>query len=288
MGRRTFVIAARATAANRATVGLVAALAVLGTACGNPRPDVDPAAQPIVEKIAAAPETRQWTFTFKPHSGSPYVGCLSGIDEVQGVVDLDAGAIQVEPNREAPPIVVTETALLVATDTGNDRSWQEAPLIDDSSSELLEEVFGRSLAGFIANDVREPSPNMTVAAVMKVAASIQRDTESAQSGDTIKITVDPDDYRDELVSDGQQPGPDDPIPQFLVTVDDNGRVIALDVDTDSVGRGADDGGHGGGYLLLASYERPATVLVPDRSSWVSTSIGDIQYPRPGSGCVFES
>lgn len=288
MGPGTAAIAAKAAGSNRRRAGLVVVLVVLGTACGAGQPVVGPAARPIVDRIGAAPEIRQWTFTFKPHSGSPYVGCLSGIDEVEGVVDLDAGAVQVEPSRDAPPVIVTESSLLVATDSGGGQLWQEAPLVDGSGGEYLGEMFGRSLAGFIANGVGEPSPNMTVDAVLDVAASIQRATGSGESGDTLVITVDPDRYRDELVSAGQQSGPEDPTPRFLVSVDEIGRVTALEVDTESAVPGEEGGGHGDGYVLLASYEPSRSIAVPDPSSRVSGAVEDIRYPPPGTGCVFES
>ncbi len=109
IGLRPSGLAATGRRPVRVVIGSAVVLVVvaLGAGCGTRQAVVDAAAQPIVDRMRAAPEVRRWTFTYQPRSGSPYVACLTGIDEIEGSVDLDSGAIELTPNRDAPPIAIT-------------------------------------------------------------------------------------------------------------------------------------------------------------------------------------
>jgi len=237
LSRSESFVARRHPARVAAWVAVMLGVVLLGAGCGTRPAEVEATAQPIVDRMRAAPEVRRWAFTYQPRSGSPYVACLTGIDEIEGLVDLDSGAIQLTPNRDAPPTVVTPTSILVAANTGNGRPWSEISLLEDPGRDRLDEVFGPTLAGFIANGTGEPHPTTTALAAVDVAASIRRDTSAVEPGDTIQITVDADDYRQALASEGQQPPPTEPTPQLLVTVDADGQVTVLEVTTDNTGPG---------------------------------------------------
>lgn len=223
LSRSESFVARRHPARVAAWVAVMLGVVLLGAGCGTRPAEVEAAAQPIVDRMRAAPEVRPWAFTYQPRSGSPYVACLTGMDEIEGLVDLDSGAIQLTPNRDAPPIVVTPTSILVAANTGTGRPWSEISLLDDPGRDRLDEVFGPTLPGFIANGTGEPHPT-TVLAAVDVAASIRRDTSAVEPGDTIQITIDADDYRQALASEGQQPPPAELTPELLATVAADGQV----------------------------------------------------------------
>lgn len=274
----------------RVVIGSVVVLVgvMLGAGCGTRQAVVDAAAQPIVDRMRAAPDVRRWTFTYQPSSGSPHVACLTGIDEIEGSVDLDSGAIELTPNRDAPPIVITANSILVAANTGDGQPWNEISLLDDLGRDRLDEVFGPTLAGFIANGTREPHPTTTALAAVDVAASVRRDTSSVERTDTIHITVDADDYRQALASEGQQQTPTEPTPQLLVTVDAEGQVTVLEVTTDTAGPATEAGEHSAGYRIVASADETGSVSIPARTERVAMSIDDLSYPPPGTGCSFQS
>lgn len=79
-------------------LSLLIAAALIGTGCGTSPNVIATDAQPIVDRILTADPLGRWTFTYQPDTASPYLACLGGIDEVQGVIDVSDNVLRLEPN----------------------------------------------------------------------------------------------------------------------------------------------------------------------------------------------
>lgn len=261
-------------------------IATLASAACSPSVDVvQPSAVPIVEAIDAAPEPQRWAFSYQAISASPYISCLNGIDQVAGVIDLTSGLVLVEPNRVAPPILVTESAILVETDPDTGY-WTETPWSAASESSRLVEVFGEIAAGYVSTGLRAPDPNMTSLAFITIADRVDvAETRPGLDGRTIEITVNGDRYLDELVNgrNAVVTGDDLPIPRVRVTVDSNGRVTALEVRVE----GKADEVHGDGYVTTFQYPEGRLEL-PEAELVERVEFPSLSYPRPASSCRFQS
>lgn len=120
-------------------LGVLVGVMLLAGGCGSDGVFIDPPAQPAVNRIVAAPSLQRWAFTYQPNSASPYLACLTGVDGVTGVVDLAAGAVIVEPDRNAPPVIVTNSSFLVPARSG--RGWDEVRWGPNSDPASLYPIF---------------------------------------------------------------------------------------------------------------------------------------------------
>lgn len=266
----------------RRTILLSAAIAA--AACSPPADVVEPAAVPIVDAIATAPEPQRWEFSYRAISASPYISCLNGIDQVSGTVDLTAGLVLVEPDRVAPPILVTESTLFVAGDLESE-FWVETPWSAAPDSPDLVELFGEIAAGYVSTGLRAPDPNMTSLAFIGIADRVElTETRAGLEGQTIEVTVNGDGYLEELAKGGDAGVADGrPIPIVRITVDSNGRVNALEVRIE----GQADEVHGDGYVTTFQYPESSLEL-PEAELVERVEFASLSYPKPASSCRFQS
>lgn len=260
--------------------------AVASTACSPSAEIVDPAAAPIVDAISAAPEIERWSFNYRAVSASPYISCLNGIDQVSGVIDLTAGLVLVEPDRAAPPILVTESTLLVANDLESN-SWSEAPRGQEAANPELVEMFGEIAAGYVSTGLRAPDPTMTALAFIGIADRVEvAETRRGLEGQTLALTVNSDQYLEELRTDGGEADVTSdtaPIPTVRITVGGDGRVTALEVRIE----GEADQVHGDGYVTTFQY--PSRGVQPPAAEAVQqVAFASLTYPRPANSCRFQS
>lgn len=264
-------------------LGLVVAFA-MGCARGsNP---VDAAARPIVERLRDAPVPTRWSFRYQPDSASDYLACLRGVDVVFGVMDLEVGALMVQPERNAPAIIVTESGFVVAPDPTAEGPWQEVRWNESDDPRQLESMFGEVLAGYIATGLRAPDLNMTTLAAIRIAGAVEVTTPpTGLSGDTLRITVDPDEYLAELESQGAATvDATEAIPTLIATVDDAGRVVALAVDARPADESAD--GHGTRYFLTAGYDGTEPLSLSGAAERSTVPLNRLGYPSPEDSCQF--
>lgn len=265
-------------------MAIVALLIGLSAGCAAAPNVVDPGAQPIVDRIRASPSPRVWEFTYRTESHSPYGACLTGIDEVSGVIDLESGAMSVEPNREAPQVIVASSSFMVRR-TGAAPSWAEVSWTPSDDPTALRRVFGEVLANFIATGLREPDLAMTALAAIDIATTVELSADPVvDAADTIRITVDSDLYLQELEAVGATIAEDDRAPTLLVSVDELGRVTKIVVDMASAE--FDSEGQQDAYTLAATYDNVEAVNLPQAAQRHTTELESIQYPSPGQSCVF--
>ncbi len=258
---------------------------VASVACVRTVDVVDPAAAPVVEAMVSAPETQRWSFNHRATSASPFISCLNGIDQVSGVIDVSAGLALVEPDRVAPPILVTDSTILLANDLESE-SWSEAPWNAESDSSDLVEVFGEIAASYINSGIRAPDPNMTSLAFVSIASRVELvETRPGLSGQTISITVDDDRYLEELATEADRTysGGEVPIPAIRITVGGDGRVTALEVRID----GQVSEVHGDGYVTTFDYP-PSPIDAPAAELVQQVPFDSLQYPEPANSCRFQS
>ncbi len=263
----------------------IAVAGVVFIACGADVTPIDPDAAPIVEAIAAAPAPQRWSFNYRATSPSPYISCLTGIDQVSGIIDLSTGVVLVEPDRVAPVILVTDSTIWVANDLGAE-SWSEVAWDAESDGSRLVDVFGEIAAGYIDTGLQAPDPNMTSLAFISIAERVEvAESRPGLNGQTISVTVDEDRYLQELAAAGEPASPDGDvaIPAIRITVGTDGRVTALEVSVD----GQTGEAHGGGYVKTFEYaDRQVEVPAPELVEQVP--FGSLEYPEPATSCRFQS
>lgn len=263
--------------------GFVVAAAVGCAGDGSP---VEAAARPIVERLRDAPVPTRWSFRYQADSASDYLACLGGVDVVFGVMDLEVGALMIQPERNAPAIIVTESDFFVTADSTAEGPWQEARRNGSDNAGQLESIFGKVLAGYIATGLRAPDLNMTTLAAIRIADAVEVAVPPAGlSGDTLRITVDPDEYLAELESQGAVSlDATEAIPTLIATVDDSGLVVALAVDATPAGETAGD--HGDRYFLTAGYDDTAPLSLPGAAERRTVPLNRLAYPPPEESCQF--
>ena len=250
-----------------------AALVLLVAGCGASADRVISAeARPILERLQSAPIPEAWSFDYVPLSASPYVSCLNGVDQVSGVIDLQTDAIRLQPDRVAPPLLATNTLLLVEESDG---IWG-ATSISEFENDSLEELFGQIVAGYLATGTRAPDPNLTVLALAEVAIEITvTDPPRGFEGETIAIRLDPAKYAAEVEA------VDSTVPQVRATIDPTGNVTALIVEAEANGET-----HADGYVLRIEMLTGGDLVVPGAEQQNLVAASDVRYPDPTTSCRF--
>ena len=254
-------------------------VAVLASGCAGDDP-VDPEVRPLVDAIETADSPARYRFNFVPASPSPFVACLAGIDEIEGVLDVDAGAIRLQPRRNAPEILVTTTELLVAT--ADSDTWVSTPWDPAMDQEVLEAIFGETLAGRIVVGFRAPDPNTTAIAAIDVAESVLPvATPPTVMGESFEILVDQREFADQT-ADATSGSADRSVPLLRLTVSatKEGLVTSIFVDAGT------DGGSTTNYAISATYEDVPSLLIPPEAQREATTLAEIDYPDAQSSCAF--
>lgn len=255
-------------------------ISALIAACASSSP-IHPEAQPLVDAVEEAEIPDRWEFSYVPTVPSAFMACLSGVDEIDGVLDLDARAIWLQPRRDAPPIIVTETEVLVsagATGTWSATAWH--PSLD---TEALSSVFGETLGGLVATGFRAPDLNTTVRAAVSIADRVERTTTPPGAvGDSLEIVMNAQRFADELASDGSVDASDPaPAPRLLATINDTGLVTSMVV---AVGESTIAGAN---YSYVASYTGVAPLVLPSDADRTDRALADVRYPTPEESCIFQ-
>lgn len=257
--------------------------------CGGTSSDVaSDGAAPIVDRLTNTPSPQRWDFTYQPDSASPYADCLSGVDAIDGSIDTTNGVLRLNPQRDAPALIVTGTSLLVARSNQPD-SWLEMPLDPSPDEPLLVEMFGEILTSYIVTGVDEPDLAATVLAAIGTATSVDTaPTPFGLDGEAIEITIDPDLYLDELAAGGVAVSDDERsrIPTITAVIDSLGRVTGLVVDAGATGDDANAAEHRDRYVVSASYDGLEPLAVPGVAARTAGGIDDIDYPEPDESCRF--
>ena len=268
---------------------LLLAAVVLG-GCGGDVSVTGAGAAPIVDRLTAAPSPQRWDFSYQPDSASPYFDCLSGLDAVSGAIDRTTGVLRLTPVREAPSLIVTDSALMIGHDNGPD-SWFEL-VLDPGGDELpLVELFGEILASYITTGIEAPDLKMTLVAAIDIAASVEVvPAPAGLDGDAIEITLDPDLYLAQLSAGGIVITDEDRgrIPAITGVIDPQGRVIGLVVDPRAGDDGAPDDEHRDRYVISATYDDLETLSAPPGPSRTVVAVGAVEYPEPEESCSFGS
>ena len=266
-------------------------LAATFAGCGDESSDVaSDQAAPIVDRLTNAPSPQRWDFTYQPDSASPYADCLSGLDAVDGSIDATNGVLRVAPRRTAPPLLVTDTSLLVAQSDRLD-SWLDIPLDESLDEDQLVEMFGEILTSYIVTGIDEPDLRATVLAAIDTAATVDTaPTPFGLDGEAVEITIDPDLYLDELAAGGVTVTDDERsrTPTITAVIDSLGRVTGLVVDPGATGSDGTDGEHRDRYVVTASYDELEPLEVPDATNRAVSGIDDVDYPSPDESCTFGS
>lgn len=272
----------------RHILSLLIVATLVGAGCGASPTVIAADAEPIVNRILAADPIEGWTFTYQPDTASPYLACLGGIDEVQGVIDLGDNLLRLKPNRDAPPVIVTNTAVLVP-DPSEPQRWLEIAWTPTLDPALLSRSFGEVMAGYIATGLRAPDLNMSTQAVIDIASSVEATDPPLQlTGDAIRITVDPDRYLRELEANDADISDDerDQVPTVTAVVDALGRVSALVVDTAPSQPDKADAGHGNRSIVTARFDDLGPISAPRGEDREPATFADVSYPSPEASCEF--
>lgn len=267
-----------------AAVGLLLGVLVLLSLWSSD--PIDPAVRPILERLERTPAPARWSFRYMPISASPYIACLGGIDEVDGAVDTVAGLLLIEPNRDAAPIIVTNSSFMIRSDSQELENWDEVQSLDNDVRATLTPKLGEVLAGFVEDGLRLPDPKMTALAAVEIAESVKpAETPSGLTGDSFTVVVDPDQFIAELEAGGLRPSEDDLdlIPTVTVSVDDTGLVTGLVIRTTSTGSEEEGGG---GYVVATNYGDITPLQLPGRLQRRPVDLVDLSYPSPNESCAF--
>ena len=257
----------------------VLVVTVLATACAGDDP-VDPEVRPLVDAIEKAGSPARYRFNFVPASPSPFVACLAGIDEIEGVLDVGAGAIRLQPRRNAPEVLVTTTELLVAR--ADSETWMSTPWDPAMDRELLEAIFGETMAGRIVVGFRAPDPNAIAVAAIDVADSVLPiATPLTAMGESFEILVNQREFAD-LTADSTGDGASGSAPQLRLTVSatQDGLVTSILVDA------GPDGDSATNYAISATYEDAPRLVIPPQAQQEPATLEEIEYPDAQSSCAF--
>lgn len=262
---------------------LLGVLAFLSKAPNDP---IDPAVRPTVDRLEQTPAPKRWSFRYTPISASPYVACLGGVDEVDGAIDTTAGLMVLEPNREAPPIIVTDSSFMIRPDSLELENWDEVQLPDGDVRTILTPILGEVLAGFVADGVRLPDPKMTALAAVEIAESVKpSESLPGLTGDSFTVIVNDDQFIAELKAGGLIPTEDDlaRIPTITVSLDDVGRVTQLIIRTPETGN---EDHSDRGYVLTTEYGDVTPAQLPSPGQRQLVQLNDLDYPSPNESCAF--
>lgn len=205
-------------------------------------------------------------------------------------MDVAAGTLRIEPDRDAPAIIVTEGSITVASGPGGAGPWYDVSWRDGDDTDALGSLFGEVLAGFIADGVRAPDLNMLALAAVEFADDVQPfEPPDDIPGEGFAVTLDPDRYLANLEAEGVVLGENElaEVPNLTVVVDAEGLVTVIIVGTRSQ-RPSNDEAHGDGYTLTAEYGNVDPINTPSATELRSATLGTIEYPDPEESCVFRS
>lgn len=259
--------------------------------CGDSSSDVaSDEAAPIVDRLTNTPNPQRWDFTYQSDSASPYADCLSGLDAVAGSIDTTNGVLRLAPRRNAPPLIVTDTSLLVAQSNQLD-SWLDIPLDASLDEDRVVEVFGEILTSYIVTGIDEPDLRSTLLAAIDIAATVDAtSTPFGLDGEAIEIRIEPDLYLDELIAGGVTVTDDErsQIPTITAVIDSFGRVTVLVVDPSATGDDGTDAEHRDRYVVTATYDDLEPLEVPDGGNRTVSGLDEVDYPGPDESCTFGS
>ena len=171
--------------------------------------------------------------------------------------------LRLEPNRDAPPLIVTDTSVLVP-DPSESQTWHEIAWTPTLDPARLHPIFGEVLA------VETTDPSFQLA------------------GDTIPIIVEPDRYLGELAANDSDITNDerDQVPTFTAVVDALGRVSALIVDTDPSQPNQSEADHRNRYIVTSHFDEFDPIAAPRAEDREPATLADISYPTPDASCEF--
>ncbi len=257
----------------------VFAVAILATGCAGGDP-VAPDVRPLVDAIERADSPARYRFNFVPASPSPFVACLAGVDEIEGVLDVGAGAIRLQPRREAPEILVTTTELLVAR--AGSESWMSTPWDPAMDGGLLAAIFGETMAGRILVGFRSPDPNAIAMAAIDIADSVvPASTPRGSVGESLEIVVNQREFADrtgDLTGDAEDGLP--PPLRLIVSATQEGLVTSIFVNA------GPDGDSTTNYAISASYDDIPRLVIPSEELREATALEEVEYPDAQSSCAF--
>lgn len=241
---------------------------------------IDPAVRELIDVIERVDVPDRYAFSFVPDSPSPFVACLAGVDEIDGVVDAAARAVQLKPRRAAPEVIVTEDELFVAD--LESQIWAKAEWSPSLDQGLLTSIFGETLAERIVVGVRSPDPNATALGAIEVADSVMpvgaSDTRAVES---FVVEIDEEALAGLASADvSDDSGPAIEEIRLVVTATPEGLVTSTAVTTGSVSESYAN------YVIHVSYENVPGVVLPPSENQRPVSLSDLQYPDAQSSCSF--
>ncbi|NNF63102.1 MAG: hypothetical protein HKN07_02480 [Acidimicrobiia bacterium] len=235
----------------------------------------------LIDAIEEADVPDRYAFSFVPDGPSPFVACLAGVDEIDGVVDVTARAVKLNPRRVAPEIIVTEDELFVGD--LESEIWARVGWSPTLDQERLTSIFGETLAERIVVGFRSPDPNATALGAIEVADSVMpaNTLERSEASESFVVEIDEEAFAG-LPSDGESDdvGPALDQIRLVVTATPEGLV------TSTVVTAGSDSESYANYVIHVTYDDVPGVLVPPFEDQRHTSLSDLQYPDAQSSCAF--
>lgn len=221
----------------------------------------------LIAQVETTPAQPSYRFSYQPISAL-FMACLSGVEDIDVVVDADARAVRFESRQRTGAIysldgfVLIDRALLDGTQLQTRFAAVDlgpAPLPETLAR--LDAALGTALANQLAAGGWPTHPKDVVAALVSTASSISLTEPQSR---TIRIVLDPDRYADKVGSPTAQSSAGPP-PIVEATVNEDGSVDRIAVrlaDPDDPGLVPAESD---GYALDFDYSTAATVEVPDVS-----------------------
>jgi hypothetical protein len=243
------------------------------SACGSSTNAVDRASDEVKEVVAdidTANPPASYRFTYTALSPF-FLACVSGVEDIEGVVDERAGVMVLTPLQRAGDVYSLDGELLIhrdLLDLGNGHGedgedYGRVPLhatTDIATRDRVDAALGTSLTALVAGGAWPNHPTDIVRALIPIAASITGIDSDRPTQRSIRIVLDAAAYSDQI--DGAAgPGSDvAPIIDVHVTADGTiQRLVVQLPDPDDPDTLPEDGG---GYAMGYDYDPQIGISPP--------------------------
>ncbi len=280
------------TRAVSALVGLV--LLALTSGCGSSSRALNsasPEVKDLVAQIAASDVPASYRFTYTA-IGPLFMGCLSGVEDIDGAVDAERRAMVVSSRQRAGKVysldgeLLIERELLGLPDRGH--PYVRIPVDATTDAETLNRIdgaLGTSLSATIAGGAWPTHPNDLVESTLSIASSITAIAPDGQSLPGIRIVLDPAGYLEQFEETATLERDVPPIIDVYVAAE--GTVQRLVVRRPDSANTTTPTDHSDGYAIDFRYDEGVEVVAPEADEIVDMAATELPLEPTAMPCVVE-
>ncbi len=280
------------TRAVSALVGLV--LLALTSGCGSSSRALNsasPEVKDLVAQIAASDVPASYRFTYTA-IGPLFMGCLSGVEDIDGAVDAERRAMVVSSRQRAGKVysldgeLLIERELLGLPDRGH--PYVRIPVDATTDAETLSRIdraLGTSLSAMIAGGAWPTHPNDLVESALSIASSITSIEPDGRSLPGIRIVLDSAGYLEQFDETISLERAVPPIIDVYVAAE--GTVQRLVVRLPDSANPTTPSDHSDGYAVDYRYGEEVEVVAPGADEIADMQATELPRESTPIPCVLE-